>query len=230
VARAGLEIRGPASAPLDEPLALSARGAGEAAGALVWRARLHDDDGRVWRASADRSEALDERWSPAKASTGAVAALGSLRPVAVDARVEAGDGRAAARSLTRRIVDEGVRMRRWRAPVAATLCLPRAGEEPCATVLLDATAGGDEAGAAAVAGALLAGRGALVLVVPAARGDGAGLLAAAREAIGAVPGAGDPVVIAALVPPGVPAAGDAAARAAAWDALLARLGARARGT
>ncbi|HEU4656162.1 MAG TPA: hypothetical protein VFR97_01490, partial [Capillimicrobium sp.] len=167
---AALEIRGPATALLDDPLALSARGAGDAADELIWRARLRDDDGRVWRATAHRPEALAAAWAPAKATTGSVAALASLRPVRLEVRVETPDGRAAARTLERRLVAPGVRLRRWRTPVAATLCLPAPGDPPRATVLLDATASEEAVVAATLAGPLLASRGAIALVVPALRG------------------------------------------------------------
>lgn len=196
----------------------------------------------MWRAAADTAERLIATWGPGKPGTGAIAALQSLRPVDVDVRVEAPDGRAAARTLTRRIVADGVRPRRWRDGLAATLHLPAPAAPPVATLLLDATTGPDEAAVAGVAAPLLASRGVLVLAV---RG---GDLAAARERLAAVPVATPDVaeVRAAapgeaaapagvlLVPPGVPARDDdrdaAAARASAWDDLLARLGATPRAT
>ena len=214
-----IEAREPAGALLDDHLVLRARGAGEQR--LIWRARYRDDDGRVWRAvGADPAE-LECAWTPAKATGDGTAALASLRAVRVDVHVEAGDGRSASRTLTRLIAAPGVRSRRWRDGVAATLHRPEG--EPCATVLLDARAGAGHA----ITAALLASRGVLVL---AAGGD----LEAARARLADVPGAGDPVVLGAgLAPvPNVGVRGDdpaaAVARAAAWDALLATLGARPR--
>jgi hypothetical protein len=232
-----LEIRGVrAGLLLDEPLLLSAVGDG-----LRWRARYRDDDLRVWRAVAGRAEDLLSSLEPAKPSSGPIAALASLRPVRFDVRVEAPDGRAAARQVTRLLMAEGVRLRRWRSGgLAAALHLP-AAREPCATALLDATPGGNEAVVAGLAAALLASRGALVLSVT------VGSLDAAREQLAAVPGAEEPVPLAAAdplgaalpegvavpLPPGVGVRGEpeggAAARAAAWDALLARLDATPRG-
>ena len=123
----------------------------------------------------------------------------------IDVRAEAADGRAAARTITRLLVADGVRVRRWRDAVAAILHLP-AGE-PRATVLVDGPAG--------IAGALLASHGVLVLGVT------GGDLAAAREMLAAVPGAAAPVELAAAdvpVPTGAP--GGEPER---WSALLARL-------
>jgi hypothetical protein len=239
-----IEIQGPADGLFDEPLALRARGAG-AASELVWRARLRDDDGRVWLSRAPSALELAIAWVPAKETTGPLAALQSLRPVRIDVRVESPDGRAAARTVTRRFTDDGVRVRRWRDGLAATLHLP-AGEQPCATVLADATAGPLELAVAGLAAPLLASRGALVLTVaPGRPGEPADeLLAAARERLGAVPGAGSPQVLRVLdpfadretgpavgLPPGVGVRdrhADAEARAVAWDALLAHLTARPR--
>jgi hypothetical protein len=150
---------------------------------------------------------------PAKTPAAPVAALASLRPVALDVRAETPDGRAVARTLTRRLVAEGVRVRRW---PEGRLHLPPG--EPCATVLLD---GREDPAPATLAAPLLASRGALVLLV--LTGDPA----AAAERLAPVPGATDPVTVAPLLPPGVPAL--AAPDAAAWDALLARLGARPTG-
>jgi hypothetical protein len=242
-----IEIQGPVSGLFDDPLTLRARGAGAANG-LVWRARLRDDDDRVWRSRAPTAEDLAVAWVPAKETTGPVAALQSLRPVRVDVRVESPDGRAAARTFTRRFTDDGVRVRRWRDGVAATLHLP-AGDEPCATVLLDATAGAPELAVAALAAPLLASRGALVLTLPPARRGAPAdeLLAAARDLLASVPGAASPQVLPALDPLATPAAVEpgravglppgvgvrdsqaaATARARAWDALLAHLSARPR--
>jgi hypothetical protein len=216
-----LELRGATDGLLlDEPWRLEARGAGGAA--LTWRARLRDDDGRVWRAEAQRPEELAGAWAPAKRpAPGPVAALRSLRPVRVDVRAEAADGQAAARTVTRRLVVDGARRRRWRdAGLAATLHLPPG--EPASVALLD---GGDPA-IAPLAAALLASRGVLVLHVT----EGLDL---ARERLAAVPAAADaaPRVLSggeAPLPPGVPATGEA--DAAAWDALLAALRATPRST
>jgi len=204
-----LEITGPATALLDDGLALRVRGGGDE---VTWRARIKDDDGRVWRASGASAGAL--AWRPAKGDA-ALAALRSLRPVPVDVRAERPDGRAASRTVTRLLVGPGVRVRRWREPgLAATLHLPSGA--PAATVLL-----GDDAGAAWLAAPLLASRGVLVLVVGR---DDDGAAAAARLA--AVPGATEPLTVPDVpLPPGP---GVAAPQPAAWDALLARLGAAPR--
>jgi hypothetical protein len=119
-----LELRGPTVALLDESLAVLVRGLGGNLDGLVWRARIRDDDSRVWRAVASRAQELPGAWAPAKSGAGAVAALQSLRPVSLDVRVEAPDGRGAARTFTRRLLGDGVRVRRWREGVAATLYLP----------------------------------------------------------------------------------------------------------
>lgn len=240
-----LEIRTPAVALIDEPLVPRARGAG-LEDELVWRARFRDDDGRIWRASAPRAGDLAAAWVPAKPSTGPVAALLSLRPLQIDLRVETADGRTATRSVTRRLVGEDVRLRRWRDGVAATLHLPAGA--PTATLLIDATGGPEQAVVAALAAAVLASRGVLVLAVPPGRTADPGLVALARERLAAVPGAAagaevmraldpfEPPVPgeAVSLPPGVGAReadhrSATAARAVAWDALLARLGARPRG-
>jgi hypothetical protein len=133
-------------------------------------------------------------------------------------------------------------VRRWRDGLAATLHVP-ARPQPCATVIADATAGPAVADVAALAGPLLASRGVLVLVVMPARGA-SDPLALARERLAAVPAARQPILLPAVdpfapepgdgivLPPGVGARDGgphvAAARAAAWDALLARLGATPR--
>ncbi|MCW2953277.1 MAG: hypothetical protein JWQ48_2447 [Conexibacter sp.] len=249
---AGLEIRGAGSGLLDDPLLLNARGAGPDE-TLLWRARLRDDDGRVWQTSAARADDLAGGWVPAKASSGPLAALGSLRPASIEVRVESSDGRAATRTIARLLLGEGVRVRRWR-DLAATLYLP-AQAAPTATLLIDATAGPQPTAVAALAAPLLASRGVLVVAVAPGR-DGAppaATLAAARERLAAVPAAAaagrltelaarDPVADAvdAAAPPDVPAAAvvlppgigardaggaaGAAARAGAWDALLLELG------
>ncbi|HZV75629.1 MAG TPA: hypothetical protein VFF79_18105 [Conexibacter sp.] len=249
-ASTAIEIRGAALGLLDDPLLLGARGAGEeAARSLLWRARFRDDDGRVWQASAETAEGLAGAWTPAKATTGPLAALQSLRPVSLDVHVEATDGRGAKRTLSRALVGEGVRIRRWREPgLLATLHLPAGAS--CATVAIDATAGPHPAAVAALAAPLLASRGVLTLVVPASRdhGPAAETLPIASARLASVPGAAsEPVVLRAVdpfdaapsaagdslvvLPPGVAARGEdgaVAARAAAWDALLAGLGARPR--
>lgn len=232
----GLEIRGAASGLLDDPLLLSARGAGSA-GAALWHARFRDDDDRVWRATAARADELPAAWTPAKASTGALAALQSLRPVRIEVRVEADDGRAATRTLVRRLLGEGVRVRRWRDVGGAVLHLP-ADPAPCAVALIDATAGPrDAVDAATLAAPLLASRGALTLVVPPPSADGMAAAevlerAAVRlAAMGAAAGLEVRTLPGVVLPPGVAARGgstDADARATAWDALLAELGARPR--
>jgi hypothetical protein len=196
-----LEIRGSATGLLDEPILLRVRGAGPAA-ELTWRARYRDDDDRVWRAAAAGSEDLAARWVPAKESTGALAALRSLRPLSIEVRAETADGRAAARTLTRVMVADGVRVRRWRDGLAATLHVP-ARPQPCATVIVDATAGPAAADVAALAAPLLASRGALVLVVGPSRGV-ADPLALARERLGAVPAARGPILLLPVVDPFAP--------------------------
>src|SRR4051794_39561245 len=116
-----LEIRGAAPGLLDDPLLLDVSGAPPES-ALVWRARVRDDDGFVWRAAGERPDVLT--WAPAKASASDVAALTSLRPVDVDVRVEAPDGAASARTITRSVLGEGVKVRRWRQDVTGSLYLP----------------------------------------------------------------------------------------------------------
>jgi hypothetical protein len=128
----------------------------------------------------------------------------------LDVRVQAPDGGAAARTLTRLLVGPGVRIRRWRDGPAGTLHLP--GAAPCATALVHGDAG--------IAGALLASRGVLVLTVT------GGDLDAARDRLAAVPGATE---ITDLTAAEVPCpAGAPGGDAAAWDALVARLGATPR--
>lgn len=247
---AGLEIRGAATGLLDDPLLLGVRGGAGDEGVL-WRARYRDDDERVWRATAEHARDLAGAWGLAKPGGSTMAALQSLRPVSIDVRVELPDGRAVNRSITRRLLGEGVRVRRWREGFAANLYLP-AGEQACATVVVDATAGAGQVAVATLAAALLASRGVLALVVPApatSRGSSAAaLLALAVERLAAVPRASASIeVLAALdplaavdrgeprgevvLPPGVGArdrAEGAAARALVWDRMLARLGATPR--
>lgn len=230
--RGGLELRAASSGLLDEPLALNVRGLGGPAGdTLIWRARLRDDDGRVWRAQASDPLALSDAWTPAKSSGGAVAALQSLRPVSLDVRVEAPDGRAASRTLTRSVLAEGARVRRWRDGLAATLFLP-AQRTSTSALVLDGTADEEAAAAAAPTAALLASRGVLVLLVTPPRGRGGDrerLLRDAAERLEQL--AASAVELLPAPPPtapGVPARADAHDRAAAWDALLARVGATPR--
>jgi hypothetical protein len=231
-----LEIRGAAPGLLDDPLLLDVGGAPPAA-ALTWRARLRDDEGFVWKAGATTSEGLLPAWVPAKPSAGPLMALRSLRPVDVDVRVEGPDGASSARTVTRRLLGDGVRARRWKGDVEGTLYLP-AGEAAGA-VVVDARDGPGEdvaAGAAPLAGALLASRGVLAFVLTGA-GKGEDPAAAALERLAQVPGAPPARPRAASareigVPPGVGWRGEPApeadARALAWDALLAGLGARPR--
>jgi hypothetical protein len=204
-----LEIRGVSAGLLDEPFDLEVRGAA-AGDELLWRARYRDDDVRVWRAAAARALDLSAKWKPAKPSTGPQAALGSLRPVRIDVRVEAPDGRAAARTLTREILGEGVKVRRWR-DLAATLYIPEG--EPRATVVVDGEAH-------PTAAPLLASRGLLLLAVNAATSE-------ALERLTTVPGATEPrIVPAAEVPlPRNVGATDRAPQPEAWDAFVAGLSA-----
>jgi hypothetical protein len=227
-----LEIRGAAPGLLDDPLLLDVGGAPPNT-ALVWRGRFRDDDGFVWRAAAPRSEGLSTAWVPAKPTAGPVAALRSLRTLDVDVRVEGPDGSAASRTIARRLLDEGVRVRRWRDDVAGALHLP--ARPVGSAILIDATAPATDHIAAGIplAAALLASRGVVVLVVTGGKGDP---LPAARERLAAVPGTPDAIdtYTAAEVPlpAGVGLRGEdqpgAVARAEAWDTLLARVGARPR--
>src|SRR4051812_15963741 len=213
-----LEIRGAAPGLLDDPLLLEVGGA-PAGAALTWRARLRDDDGFVWRAEAARPQDLLTAWAAAKPqSAGPVAALRSLRPVAVDVRVEAPDGAASARTITRTLLADGVLVRRWREGVTGSLYRP---PTPTAAVVLDArpdtpdvpsdssrddsTTEGvvesslDAAGARldaaradvwTAAATLLASRGVLVFAVTGAAAKATGdPPALARELLAAIPGA-----------------------------------------
>lgn len=205
-----LEIRGEATGLIDEPLALRARGGV----AERWRARLVDDDRRSWRAQAARAEELAAAWAPAKSGGAPVAALASLRPVRIDVRAETAEGAAASRTFERRLLADGVQVRRWRAPApAATLFLPVQAARGVIVLPADAT----------LAGALLASRGVVALVVADDQRD------AALELLARVPAAAgrSPRIEPAVgVPPGVPALEPASE--AAWDALLARVGALPR--
>jgi len=185
-----LEISGPATGLLDDPLALRARGAGPDA-ELAWRARHRDDEERVWRATAARAEDLPLRWATATPEP-RVAALASGRPVRIDVRVEAPFA-TGIRTVNRRPAGEGVRQRRWRDGLTATLHLP-AREAPCATLLVDATGAPVAATVAALAAPLLASRGALVLVVVASRSRRrvtSDPLDAARERLARLTGGGE---------------------------------------
>jgi hypothetical protein len=206
-----LEIRGVSAGLLDEPFDLQVRGAAPG-DELLWRARYRDDDMRVWRAAARRADGLSAAWRPAKPSTGPVAALGSLRPVRIDVRVEAADGRAAARAVTRTLLGDGVRVRQWReAGLRATLYLPSEARVHTALVI--------EGEPESVAGPLLASRGALLLAVGAGREE-------ALRRFTAVPGATEPQIVASAdlpLPPNVGAT-DREPQPEEWDALLTRLG------
>jgi hypothetical protein len=120
-------------------------------------------------------------------------------------------------------------VRRRRDGVAGSLFLP--AQAAASALVLDAhDAGADAAVAAPPAAALLASRGVLVFLITGGKGD---RVAAARELVAALPAgpaaihertAGD-----LPAPPGVPRRGDAPpVDRAAWDALLADLGATPR--
>jgi hypothetical protein len=224
VAPSALELRAAPDALLDEPLVASVRGlggggaAGEPLPSLLWRARLRDDDGRVWRSAAETPAGLAAAWEPAKGSTGGAAALQSLRPMTLELRAEASDGRSASRALTRRALANGVRARRWREGVRGTLFLPADVPTAAAVVVVDRPA--------LPAAALLASRGVLLFAVGDERD-----LARATELLAHVPAAAAAGTVRRLdaplpLPPGLPAR--AAPDAHSWDALLAALGARPR--
>ncbi|HWH92645.1 MAG TPA: hypothetical protein VNT03_02190 [Baekduia sp.] len=228
-----LEIRGASPGLLDDPLLLDVSGAAPNA-PLTWRARLRDDDGFVWRASADTPEGLLIAWAAAKPTAGPVAALRSLRPVNVDVRVEAPDGAASSRTITRTLLDGGARVRRWRDRVTGTLYLP--ATTATTGLILAPSPSRDDAWAdtgrlssldvkgAPIAAALLASRGVLVFAVTG--GKGGDLAAAATEILHAVPSAPTRVRVADALP--LPPGAGGGADPAAWDALLADLGARPR--
>jgi hypothetical protein len=222
-----LDIRGASPGLLDDPLLLEVGGAPPNA-TLTWRGRFRDDDGFVWRAAAPTSEGLSTAWVPAKPTAGPVAALRSLRPVDVDVRVEGTDGAASSRTITRRLMDEGVRARRWRDDVAGTLYLPAVATG--GALILDAR---EDPDAAPIAAGLLASRGVLTFVVTGGKDNP---VAGARERLAQVPGTPEAILTLTAaevsVPAGVGLRGEdqkgAVARAAGWDALLERLGARPR--
>jgi hypothetical protein len=194
-----LELRGAAPGLLDEPLLLEVGGAA-AGSTLLWRTRIRDDDGFVWRGEGPSLDAL--RWS---AKGGEAANLRSLRPVELEVRVEGSDG-TATRTLTRTILADGVKLRRWKEGVAGRLLLPAA--EATATVVV----AGEDADTI-IAAALLAARGVRVFVV--ASGDPSALPFEDARRLDALP-----------LLPGLPAREPA--DAAPWDALLAELGATPR--
>jgi hypothetical protein len=146
----------------------------------------------VWRANARSPLELWRHWAPAKPGPD-VAALASLRPVALEVRVEAADGRSASRVFTRRLLAPSVKVRRWR-DLSATLYLP---EAPRATVITMPS----------LAAPLLASRG--VLVVAATSLDA---LPALRGLLAKVPGGSEGEVVERLpLPRGVPAVAEALA-------------------
>jgi hypothetical protein len=194
-----LELRGAAPGLLDDPLLLDVGGAAPGS-TLLWRTRIRDDDGFVWRGEGAALDAL--RWS---AKAGDAAALRSLRPVELEVRVEGGDG-TATRTLTRTLLDPAVKVRRWKEGVTGRLLLPAAAAP--ATLVVAA-----EEPTTLVAAALLASRGVRVFVV--ASGDPSALPFEDARLLDALP-----------VPPGLPARD--APDPAAWDALLADLGATPR--
>lgn len=134
-----LELSVPPDALLDDGVSgARLRGAGEQPDA-TWRARLRDDDGRVWRAVAPTTDGLGGAWIPAKSSSSPLAALASLRPVRVEVRVELPDGRATTREVTRRLLADGVLVRRWRDRVLTATLLRPSGDGPFPALMIDAT-------------------------------------------------------------------------------------------
>jgi hypothetical protein len=244
-----LEIRGAAPGLLDDPLLLDVAGAAPNSD-LTWRARLRDDDGFSWRAQAATSADLLTAWS-AKPTAGAVMALRSLRPVQLDVRVEDPDGAAASRTITRALLADGVKVRRWKGDVTGTLHLPAPGGGSDDALVIDARGAGGraaaaetappppEAGLAAappavetsppaaalaaapIAAALIASRGVLTFLATGGRG-------APAEVLGALPAPPAAITTIAVADLPLPPGAGAAADPAAWDALLAELGATPR--
>lgn len=237
-----LELSGPSAALIDEPLDVRLRGLGEIEsdpdddfGGVLWRARLRDDDGRVWRATADAPAHLAAGLAPSKPGTGRVPALGSLRAVQLDVHAEAPDGRGAKRTFERRLLGDGVRVRRWKErELRGTAFLPTVGAAPTQPLLIDARTDATStdlgllaAFVAPLAAAVLASRGRATVVVSELDDLGPvlerlGQLKAARDEprVLRALGAGDVV----LLPPGVPMLdeGPAArtARSDRWASIL----------
>jgi hypothetical protein len=151
---AQLEIRTNPDGLLGEPLATGLRGA--EGGIASWKARLRDDDGRIWRCNGRTAAELGTDWAPAKQSSGTVAAARSLRPLEIELRAELPDGRSTTRTIKRRLLTDGVKVRRWRGE-HATLYIP--ATTPKLTLLIT----GSDAWLAPAA-ALLASQGAIVLL------------------------------------------------------------------
>jgi hypothetical protein len=149
-------------------------------------------------------------------------ALRSLRPVEVGVRVEDPGGAAASRTITRVLLADGVKVRRWKGDVAGSLYLPAAGTgATAAALLIDAREDDGATPAAPVVAALLSSRGVLVFLATGSHGEPAAVFAALPsppETITTMSAAELPV------PPGAGATPDAAA----WDALLERLAATPR--
>lgn len=240
-----LELSGPPVALVDEPLDVRLRGLGEVEavtvdpeddfGGVLWRARLRDDDGRVWRATADAPEHLPAGLAPAKPGTGPVPALGSLHPIRLDVHAEAPDGRSAKRTFERRLVGDGVQIRRWKErELRSVAFLPASGTAPSQPLLLDARVDEDAgelallaAFVAPLAAAVLASRGRPTVVVsdlddlaPVLERLGQLRGAAGAARVVRTLGAGDVV----LLPPGIPVLGEGASARAArrdrWRSLL----------
>lgn len=206
-----LEIRTEADALLGTPLATGLRGAGEQAGGVRWMARLRDDDGRVWRAEAGAAAALGTAWTCGDAPP-PCAALRSLRPAEIEVRAQLPDGRSASRTVRRRLLADGVEVRRWRdrAPLAVTLYLP--AERPATGVVLLDQHAGEPVPWLPVAAALLASRGPLVATATTAgagrragQADAIADLAAALQALPQAGGAAAAVLTEVPLPPGLPA-------------------------
>lgn len=238
-----LELSGAPVALVDEPLDVRLRGLGELDvdpddefGGVLWRARLRDDDGRVWRATADAPQHLPAGLAPSKPGTGRVPALGSLHPIRLDVHAEAPDGRGAKRTFERRLLADGVRVRRWKEPeLRGTAYLPAPGAAAAQPLLIDARTDPQAselavlaAFVAPLAAAVLASRGRPVLVVselddlaPALDRLGQLKVAAGEPRVVRALGAGDVV----LLPPGIPMLDEGATARAArrdrWASLVA---------